>query len=96
MVQVMCMLIQGVTTMLNKEELLNKAIELALRDIVEQMEGGEYVSSGQLSFLNSLAKTSGIKPIKEAEQNVHGFELRTKIQDAVTADKRNTAHYKEA
>jgi hypothetical protein len=79
----------------DKAELLDKAITLALSDIVEQMESGEYLSAGQLSFLNSLAKTSGIKPVEVTKSM--DLEFGKKLRGLIdTAEKKKSNHYKEA
>lgn len=65
---------------LTDEELLAKAHRLALESLVEQMEEGEYISSGNLSYLNTLSKNSGIKAIKE---EAAGNDIGTKIQDLI-------------
>jgi len=65
-------------TKLTDEELLAKAHRLALESLVEQMEEGEYISSGNLSYLNTLSKNSGIKAIKE---EVTGNEIGLKIAE---------------
>jgi hypothetical protein len=79
----------------DKAELLDKAITLALSDIVEQMESGEYLSAGQLSFLNSLAKTSGIKPVEVTKSM--DLEFSKKLRGLIdTAENKKSSHYKEA
>jgi hypothetical protein len=79
----------------DKAELLDRAITLALSDIVEQMESGEYLSAGQLSFLNSLAKTSGIKPVEVTKSM--DLEFGKKLRGLIdTAEKKKSNHYKEA
>ncbi len=75
-----------------KQELLDRAIELSLKNLVERLESGEEVSSGELSFLNSISKTSNIKPI-EAETSVNDIGLQ--LANLVTKPKSRTHHYKD-
>lgn len=65
---------------LTDEELLAKAHRLALESLVEQMENGEYISSGNLSYLNTVSKNSGIKPVVEES---HGNDIATKLQELI-------------
>ena len=65
---------------LTDEELLAKAHRLALESLVEQMENGEYISSGNLSYLNTVSKNSGIKTVVE-ESN--GFDMSEKIAELI-------------
>ena len=80
-------------TKLTDEELLAKAHRLALESLVEQMENGEYISSGNLSYLNTLSKNSGIKTVKE-ESN--GNDIGNKIAELLSTKTQHKQHNKEA
>ena len=78
-----------------KAELLDRAIELSLEQLVERMENGEYISSGELSFLNSLAKTSNIKPIVEEKESME-FSLSEKIRGLIVIEgNEHSQHFEE-
>ena len=84
---------EGVTmselSKLTDEELLAKAHRLALESLVEQMEQGEYISSGNLSYLNTLSKNSGIKSI-EVSDEVGGIKqhLASLVEDVGTTKRK--------
>lgn len=78
-----------------KAELLDKAIELSLLQLVERMEAGEDISSGELSFLNSIAKTSNIKPIIEEKKSME-FSLSEKIRGLIVTEvNEHSQHFEE-
>jgi len=79
---------------MTEAELLNEAHKLALISLVEQMREGEYVSSGQLSYLNTLSKNNGIKNVKE---EATGNDITTKIQELLSpsTDGENTQYKKD-
>ena len=64
----------------SKQELLDTAITLSLQNIVDRLEAGEEVSGSELTFINTVAKNSDIKPVEEESMDI---SISEKIQSLI-------------